>query len=1106
MTPERWRQITDIFHAALTRHADSREKYLSDACQDDLSLRPEVDALLACHEAAGDFGEATLRTTLELSRRLPPGTELGPYRLEQVLGAGGMGEVYRAHDMRLGRHVAIKILPEVFRDDPERRRRFEREARAISNVTHPHICTLHDIGEHNGLTYLVMELVEGETLATRLDSGPLPLDHALRYGIEIASALDRAHRQGIVHRDLKPGNVMLTKDGAKLLDFGLAKLRAEPAAIGSGAPTGGPTSTAEGAILGTLPYMAPEQLEGKEADARTDIFAFGAMLYEMLCGLRAFDGDSQASLISAILRDDPPAISAQQALVPDSLDRVVRTCLAKQPDQRWQSGDDLAREMQAILDERRALAAASPSVDAPRALDATQGAAQRPPQQASIAGVQMARRRVLIGAVALVLALVGAWQIFGLISSINRSGAPAAAGALVGPGQRVAVLPFSYKGADAYAYLGQSMVDLLSRTLDGAGPLQTVDPRAVLGVLGQQRGGRTDAGGGSAIQGATLDVARGVANALDVRRFVLGEIVEAGGRLRIAARVYRTDGINELVGGDVEGVPDELFRLVDDLTAQLATGVGASPGTPLRKTAARTTTSLEALKAFLRGEQLFRGGTMQANAALAAYQQAVDLDSSFAIAWYRLSQLAYFSGTALARVPEYAEIAARHSRALPWRERRLLEANWASARGVVRESEDAYREILQKYPDDVDALFGAVMVLGIGRGWIQARPLSSARQMLQAFLRYLPEDSVGLWYLGHIEAMAGNCEAALSAYRKMVPPTREIRPNFRAVAVFCGPPSKEQEGLLHAARGKPLPPLTAAWVSGVSRNPRAAAALVRLAEPNEDARVRAVTYLFLAETELALGREGAAREQFAQLAAINHDWAVADSAYRRLASDHRIGTDELRRLLGSVQGWDPSAATEPPATADWLGVRQLRHQGVHQHLRTYLLGRIYGQLHDFQSALRYAGELDRMASPKGAGSLNKDLAQSVRAHVLTQQGRLEEALHALEAAPREVPFHRGPHSWAFGQPQERFLRAELLNRLGRHDEALGWYQSIHYWPEAVLAGPSHLRQGEILERLGRREQAIEQYRRFVDLWRDCDPEFRPMVKSAEHALGRLGSR
>jgi serine/threonine-protein kinase len=278
---------------------------------------------------------------------LPPGTRLGPYEVVSAIGAGGMGEVYKGRDTRLDRLVAIKVLTEQLAADPQFRERFEREARTISRLDHPHICTLHDVGRENGIDFLVMQYLEGETLAERLIKGPLPVDQAIRHGIEIAEALHKAHRAGIVHRDLKPGNIMLTRAGAKLLDFGLAKAGA-PAAAGAGAsmlPTTPPGLTDQGTILGTFQYMAPEQLEGGEADARTDIFAFGAMLYEMVTGKRAFEGKSQASLIAAILDREPPAISAVQPLAPSSLDHVVATCLAKEPDARWQSAADLAREL-----------------------------------------------------------------------------------------------------------------------------------------------------------------------------------------------------------------------------------------------------------------------------------------------------------------------------------------------------------------------------------------------------------------------------------------------------------------------------------------------------------------------------------------------------------------------------------------------------------------------------------------------------------------------------------------------------------------------------------------------------------------------------------------
>jgi Tol biopolymer transport system component len=258
-----------------------------------------------------------------------------------------MGEVYRARDTRLDRTVAVKVLTDTLATDASFRERFAREARVISQLEHPNICSLYDIGDHDGIAFLVMQFLEGETLSSRLSRGPLPLEQALRSAIEIAGALDRAHSVGIIHRDLKPANVMLTKAGTKLLDFGLAKT-ASPAAGMSGLsmlPTTPPGLTAQGTILGTFQYMAPEQLEGQEADARTDIFAFGAVLYEMVTGRKAFTGKSPASLIGSILKDPPPAIAEAQPLTPPAFDRVVRTCLAKDPDERWQSARDLQREL-----------------------------------------------------------------------------------------------------------------------------------------------------------------------------------------------------------------------------------------------------------------------------------------------------------------------------------------------------------------------------------------------------------------------------------------------------------------------------------------------------------------------------------------------------------------------------------------------------------------------------------------------------------------------------------------------------------------------------------------------------------------------------------------
>jgi eukaryotic-like serine/threonine-protein kinase len=339
---------------------------------------------------------------------LAAGSRLGPYEIAAPIGAGGMGEVYKARDTRLDRSVAIKVLPPEFSADADRRARFEREAKAIAALNHPHICTLHDVGDTPSTAsgqptlFLVMEHVAGETLAQRLEKGPMPLEQTLGVAAEIADALAAAHRQGVIHRDLKPGNVMLTKGGTKLLDFGLAKLRAGGGSPGAAAMTSLPTqppATGVGTILGTVPYMSPEQLEGRDCDPRSDIFAFGCVLFEMLTGGRAFPGRSEAMVISAIMSGERPSLGALGSAVPPALRRLVQKCLAREPDDRWQHAADVVEELRGIaadLLETGSTAAAEPARPAARG-----------------------RRRAWVAAAALVL-IAGAalaWSIVGRASS-----------------------------------------------------------------------------------------------------------------------------------------------------------------------------------------------------------------------------------------------------------------------------------------------------------------------------------------------------------------------------------------------------------------------------------------------------------------------------------------------------------------------------------------------------------------------------------------------------------------------------------------------------------------------------------------------------------------
>ena len=359
VTPERLCQIEELYHSARERPRDERTAFLREACRDDEDLRREVESLLAGNPSGACFlDEPAMHHAAGSSAsehggsepRLSPGLELGPYVIEAHLGAGGMGEVYRARDKRLQRTVALKVLPQRLAKTPGLRQRLEREAKVISSLNHPHICTLFDIGREGEIDYLVMEFLEGDTLARRLERGPLPLSELLQLAIQIADGLAAAHTAGVVHRDLKPGNIMLTKSGAKLLDFGLAKARAGVHAMGQ--PTVDPTApiTVAGMLLGTVQYMSPEQIQGREADVRSDLFAFGATLYEMLTGSVAFPGESQLVVANAILEKEPEPITVRQPLTPPALERLVRSCLAKNPEERWQNARDLQRELQWIAE------------------------------------------------------------------------------------------------------------------------------------------------------------------------------------------------------------------------------------------------------------------------------------------------------------------------------------------------------------------------------------------------------------------------------------------------------------------------------------------------------------------------------------------------------------------------------------------------------------------------------------------------------------------------------------------------------------------------------------------------------------------------------------
>jgi len=530
---------------------------------------------------------------------LASGTRLGPYEIQAAIGAGGMGEIYRARDTRLGRTVAIKVLPAGVASDPERRRRFEQEARAASALNHPHICVLHDIGREGDVDYLVMEHLEGESLAARLAKGALPADRALQVGIQIADALAAAHKQGIVHRDLKPGNIVLTKTGAKLLDFGLAKLKAPGPSEGvaeSSLQTEASPATEPGTVFGTLPYMAPEQLEGRDADARSDLFAFGAVLYEMLAGRRAFDGASPASVISAVMTSQPPLLSSFRVLAPPALEHVVRKCLSKDPEERWESAHDVAEELRWISQPGELAARATAS----------------PPGERT-------RKRILPAAFVLLAATAAAAALWasGVWNPLRRASGPPAV-------PLIAVLPLeNLSGDPSQEYFADGLTDSLITELAQIRSLRVISRTSAMRYKGTRK--------------PVKEVARELNGATAI---VEGTVMRDAGRVAVSVQLIDTLSDAPVWSQSYDRELTDILSLRREIARSVATGIRAvmQPDDE-RRLSRRDQVNPNAFDAYLRAVDFRQRGATEASlrASLSAAQEAVSLDASFAEAYAELS-------------------------------------------------------------------------------------------------------------------------------------------------------------------------------------------------------------------------------------------------------------------------------------------------------------------------------------------------------------------------------------------------------------------------------------------------------------------------------------
>ena len=989
------------------------------------------------------------------------GQQLSHYKILEHLGAGGMGQVYAAEDARLGRRVALKLLPPDLSADPQAMERFEREARASSALNHPHICTIHDVGSADGRQFIVMELLEGDTLQRRLTGPKMSIADVLRLGAQIADALAAAHAKGIVHRDIKPGNIFITVRGdAKVLDFGLAKLGDEPLAatgqseLATVAATHGPL-TRPGSAVGTIGYMSPEQARGEPLDARSDLFSFGLVLYEMASGKPAFSGRTSAVIFDAILHQTPPDLRRLNPDVPPELERVVLKAVEKNPAVRYQTAADMLADLRRL---QRDEAAASESSSGPSRAVAT-------------------RRRPLIVAAAAIVALV---LILAVWFFPRRSNEPLPAGASGRPS--LAVLTFDAPGASAdKAWLARGIPTMLV-----TGLAQTAD----LVVVSNERVDEIVKELGSADE---LDPSR----RLDVGRragaasIVAGSVFISGASYRIDVRVQDVGTGRVINAHTVTG--DDVFSLVDDLTNRIRGSTTVHAG-PTERVAEVTSGNLEAFRLYTEGRMAL--ANLRSASARALFTQAVKVDTSFAAAWFYLQRASERLGDRSMADTIERELRAQRSR-LPDRERAMLEAQEAFRAGQVDKSEEIFVRALDRFPDE-DRIYTSLLSYysvsnrekavalierglryvpnsgpfrnGAGYAYLALGRYPEAVREFEAYVRLLPKEPNALDSLAEAYLIGGQIEKALDTYQRAVAMDRGFGAQFGRAYAF-GMIGRFDEALNEIdalvalgdrANDSPAEPLMlrAFLLSRIGRYRESAESLRK----SEAVAVKAS----------AMGIVVRARLSAALVAMERGDIAAASTAARRAEETAKSAGGDSLRMVAAVSGIAEIRGGRSAAARSFLDQQRLMPERTRFHI--WLRQSLEGEL-----AL---ADGDLAAAERAFAAGEPEFRPGIDFGVV---------LLGWPALYSNAPFRDGP-------ARVQIARGNLTGAIDIYRRLLT--QDISQKWTSILEPRFVLQLARLLDRTGDRAGAREQYRRFLDLWHRADAGL-PEVTQARQRLAAL---